>query len=214
MPQMERVRSAAKVRAQVFERIPPPTADAEFRAGVREELAQAERAGRRAPSPHDHPVIRYQEAQRKERGLDGGQLRDVQQELQALRGEIAQLTQALGSSARRPGRRTSTGVLQQRDQLDSDVRHEQFLAEDAQQQARLKAQMRRSEVARIEERQQALLGVLRRAERRLQQAPKNLPPGLRDSLIGEIYRARYNIALFGGTQTVILSGGMMFDRAV
>jgi len=49
------------------------------------------------------------------------------------------------------------------------------------------------------------------SEQRLDAAPENLPPGLRAALIGEIYRARYNIALFGGTQGITLLNGLQFS---
>src|SRR5260221_386740 len=56
-------------------------------------------------------------------------------------------------------------------------------------------------------RQVQMLRVLQRAEQRLQSAPPGtVPPGLRDEVIGEILRAKYNVALFGGLGGAALTG--------
>jgi hypothetical protein len=74
--------------------------------------------------------------------------------------------------------------------------------------------MRRNESARISQRQQELLRALQRAERRLAAAPRDLPTGLRDGIVGEIYRARYSIALFGGASGTGQLAGMEYDNSL
>lgn len=151
------------------------------------------------------------------------ELNEVRTELRSLRADISTLSRMLGQPVRESP--AFKGILQQHDQQDPDVRTEAFQEARADRRARAEAAlerrqeqelalaqlMRRQELERINERQQALLMALRRAEQRLSQAPDNLPVGLRDSLIGEIYRARYNIALFGGTQGVAQLSGLQYS---
>jgi len=146
-------------------------------------------------------------------GRDGRLLADVLAEMRALRAEINQLSRMLGITSRDSNRVAYKGILQQRDLLDSDVRYEHFLDEDALKQANLAAQLRRSEVLRITAKQQELIYALQLAEQRLAAMPEKLPPGLRDAVSGGISQARYSTAQFGGTQIVTLLSGMQFTAA-
>jgi hypothetical protein len=120
-------------------------------------------------------------------------------------------------------------VLQQHNRLDSDVRASDFREDSAvmdvrgerrelrvdtlqrevgdaaqrleRQREEIAQVVRENEARRIARRQDELVRALRRAERRLEEVPRqDLPVGLRDQVIGEIYRARYSVALFGGAQ--------------
>lgn len=140
-------------------------------------------------------------------------LKDVRGELQSIRAEIAAMSRLLGRPVRTSAPIENQGILQQYDQLDSNRRLDVFRREDtvaegraaiADERRELRTRdteqlVREIEIQRIERRQRDLLLALRRAEDRLSEAPEDLPPGLRDSIIGQIYRARYSIALFGGT---------------
>jgi hypothetical protein len=144
-------------------------------------------------------------------GFDGRQLRNSQAELRALRADVAELARALG----RPLTSQSTlteyrGVLQQFDELDSDVQRSHF-DRDAQHasspRAELAAELREGEARMLLRKQEQLLAALRRAERRLEDAPEQvLPPGVREAVIGEILRARHSAALFGGAVPLAFTG--------
>lgn len=153
------------------------------------------------------------------------ELHAVQAELSSLRAEIASLSRLVGRPL--PAATAVQSAAQQSVAPSADARataYQQAQAQyrvrtadaaerSAQQDRALSRLMRERELARIEQRQQELLRALRRAEQRLAQAPADLPTGLRDGLIGEIYRARYNIALFGGTYGGP-PAGLAFDLAV
>lgn len=174
--------------------------------------------------PHQRvPPDRRSPAGENQDGQTRQELNSVRNELRNLRSEIATLSRLLG----RPVRESPAykGILQQQDPQDTDVRAEAYREAQAEISARAGAAaerraqreqavsrlLRQREVQRIEQRQAELLAALKRAEQRLDAAPESLPPGLRDALIGEIYRARYNIALFGGTQALTLLSGLQFN---
>jgi hypothetical protein len=138
-------------------------------------------------------------------------LLSVQNELRGLRADIAALARVLGQPASPALVPTAPGVLQLHDPLNPAVkstrfeRQEQLLNVSPQQIAAETEQ--RFTARRLTLKQDQLLRALQRAERRLQDAPPGtIPPGLRDQVIGEILRARYNVALFGGLGGAILTG--------
>jgi hypothetical protein len=150
-------------------------------------------------------------------GVDrGNELRDVAAELRNIRAEITTLSRMLGFPSRQiPEFR---GILQQHDQRDSDVQAERYVHELplmkakgertaglVEQQQEIDQLSRRNAMERIERRQHDLLLALQRAESRLAQAP-DTDDNLRHQIIGEIYRARYSIAVFGGMRSAQLSG--------
>lgn len=150
-------------------------------------------------------------------GVDrGNELRDVAAELRNIRAEITTLSRMLGFPSRQiPDFR---GILQQHDQRDSDVQAERYVHELplmkakgerteglVEQQQEIRDMSRRNAMERIERRQHDLLLALQRAESRLAQAP-DTDDNLRNQIIGEIYRARYSIAVFGGMRSAQLSG--------
>jgi hypothetical protein len=105
------------------------------------------------------------------------------------------------------------GVIQQHDPLDSDVQRARF---DEQRRAvsspqrELEAEARQVEARRLTRKQELLLRALQRAEQRLAEAPQQvLPPGVREAVIGEILRARYSAALFGGLTGSSLTTGRL-----
>lgn len=207
-PRLERIHAALRVRDQLQETA--STAD-EGRSNVAQEWrAQLSRELRASSGPWDDlpgsprhaPALDTQAG----RGYDGDRLRDVQIELRGLRAEIFQLSRVLGRPAVESNRIEYKGVLQLRDESESDVRLMRWRDEDSQLQGNIRAQMRRMEGERLSARQRDLLRALQRAEANLSEAPDKLPPGLRESLIGDILRARYDIALFGGASGVMLSG--------
>lgn len=162
----------------------------------------------------DTPVESQPAPPPQDAGRDGVQLRQVQIELRALRAEIYQLSRAMGTPSRESNRTEFRGILQQPDELESNVRLRRWRKHDAQRQDAINAALRRNESARISQRQQELLRALQRAERRLAEAPRNLPPGLRDGIVGEIYRARFSIALFGGVNGTGQLVGMEYDDSI
>jgi hypothetical protein len=224
-PRLERVQQAVRLRERLLD--PALTAE-ETAAGPQERAASsfATALGRAAPERQagaqrhvallpGEPVEPFaqpanQQAARDE-GRDGARLREVQIELRALRTEIYQLSRALGFTSRDSNRTEFRGVLQERNEQDSGVRLLRWRHKDAQRQARIDAERRRSEVERIAERQRNLLRALQRAEQRLAETPKDLNPGLRDSIIGEIYRARFSIAMFGGANGMGQLDGLEMD---
>jgi hypothetical protein len=156
-------------------------------------------------------------------GRDGMLLRQVQIELRALRAEIAQLSRVMGFTSTISNRVSYRGVLQQLHPLNGpqgldahreDAVREELRAETAVERREVREReaeiyVRRVLARKVHQRRQELLRALQRAEQRLEDAPESLPPGLRDSLIGEIYRARYGIALFGGVGGVVTTGGII-----
>lgn len=224
-PRLERVQQAVRLRERLLD--PALTAE-ETAAGPQERAASsfATALGRAAPErqagaqrhvallPGEPVEPQAQPASKqaaRDEGHDGARLREVQIELRALRAEIYQLSRALGFTSRDSNRTEFRGILQERDEQDSNVRLLRWRQEDSQRQASIDAARRRSDVERIAERQLELLRVLRRAEQRLSEAPKNLDPGLRDSIIGEIYRARFSIAMFGGVNGMGQLDGLEMD---
>lgn len=154
------------------------------------------------------------------------ELRDVLGELRSLRGEISSLSRLVGKPVTQSP--AFKGVLQQPDRLSSDEQLSQWRETEVRLEARAGAAaerreerqgsvesiLRENEIQRIERRQRELLIALERAEKHLSQAPERLPPGLRDRIIGEIYRAKYSIALFGGTYGGGPATGMAFDGTI
>lgn len=156
-------------------------------------------------------------------------LQDVQDELRSLRADIANLASTLAQApplttpaapsaptlaATTPSPDlvpTASGMLQQHDPLSPGVQTRRFQARQVQQgvtpQQVAAAQDERINEQRLTVRQQELLRALQRAEQRLQDAPQDaVPPGLKDQVIGEILRAKYNVALFGGLGGAALTG--------
>lgn len=168
-------------------------------------------ADRRAPAADDPD------------GRTRQQLRDVLGELRGLRSEISALSRMVGQPVTKSP--VFKGVLRQPDRLDSDQQQAQWRETEVKLESRAEAAaerreerelsvesiLRENEIQRIERRQRELLIALERAERHLSQAPERLPPGLRDRILGEIYRAKYSIALFGGTYGGGPATGMAFD---
>jgi hypothetical protein len=151
----------------------------------------------------------------------GERRREVSGELRAVRGDIATLSRMQGYTSRvSPSHR---GVLQQHEPLDSDVRLDRHRDDQGKVEGREGAATRRGEIRerelelevqrmlaeRIHRRRGELLRALRRAEGQLAQATGTLPVGVRDTLIGEIYRARYSAAMFGGLLGGVTTGGMV-----
>lgn len=151
----------------------------------------------------------------------GERLREVSGEMRAVRGDIATLSRMQGYTSRiSPSHR---GVLQQHEPLDSDVRLDRHRDVQGKAEGRAEAALRRGEMRerelelevqrmlaeRIHRRRGELLRALRRAEGQLAQATGSLPVGVRDTLIGEIYRARYSAAMFGGLLGGVTTGGMV-----
>jgi len=150
---------------------------------------------------------------------------EVQRELNAIRAEISNLSRTLG----RPEivRDLPRGVPQGEVRRIDEEREDAAAADRAEFQARADALearrrqeardvefiVRKNEIERINRRQEDLLMALRRAESRLNQAKDDLPPGVRDGIIGEIYRARHSIAMFGGSMGSAQLSGLAFDRA-
>jgi hypothetical protein len=208
-PRLERIQTALRVREQLQETA--GTAEDWRNTALAGERAQFNTALRAAAGPWEDLPGSPRSADQaalapRERSYDGERLRDVQIELRALRAEIFQLSRALGRPALDSNRIEYKGVLQLRDELESDVRLMRWRSEDSQLQGQIRVEMRRMEGERINARQRDLLRALQRAERNLSEAPDKLPPGLRESLIGDILRARHDIALFGGAAGVMLSG--------
>lgn len=148
---------------------------------------------------------------------DGRDLREAQAELRGLRADVAELARVLG----RPLRSSSTlteyrGVLQTHDQLDSDTQREWFEAERSQASSprrELASELRQVEARQLLRKQEQLLQALRRAHLRLDEAPELvLPPGVREAVIGEILRARYSAAVFGGLAGSASIGGMLANQ--
>ena len=151
----------------------------------------------------------------------GERLREVSGEMRAVRGDIATLSRMQGYTSRvSPSYR---GVLQQHEPLDSDVRLDRHRDGQGKVEGREDAALNRSDLRerelelevqrmlaeRIHRRRGELLHALRRAEGQLAQAQGSLPVGVRDTLIGEIYRARYSAAMFGGLLGGVTTGGMV-----
>lgn len=214
---LERLQSALRLReraldpALLAEAAASDTREAAPRAGSRREMQTTEMARKPLPAT---PIDPQPAQASQDEGGDGVQLRQVQIELRALRAEIYQLSRTMGSPSRESNRTEFHGILQQPDATDTNVRLQRWRKQDAQRQDAINAAMRRSESARISQRQQELLRALQRAERRLAEAPRNLPPGLRDGVVGEIYRARYSIALFGGVNGTGQLAGMEYDDSL
>jgi hypothetical protein len=139
-------------------------------------------------------------------------LESVQNELRSLRSDIADLARALGQPPPSPAVLPAPpGSLQLRDPLSAPEQTKKYEVRQVQQgvtpQQIAADQAERITVQRLTQRQQELLHTLQRAEQRLQNSPAGvLPPGLRDQVIGEIMRAKYNVALFGGLGGAALSG--------
>lgn len=152
-------------------------------------------------------------------------LTGIQREVRAIREELNALSQQLGRpvlTRPRPAGAAPTELRSSDDRRDGVIREDATEYEQrsaAVKQRRLAREreveliIRRNDIERINRRQQALLQALRRAEQRLADAPADLPPGLRDSIIGEIYRARFSIAMFGGTQGSAQLSGLALDSA-
>ncbi len=212
-PKLERLASALRLRERAL--APAPLADTAQRnartAAQQSAGTRAAQAADQTPRPLPHTPVTADTPEAA--GRDGAQLRNVQIELRALRAEIYQLSRALGFTSRDSNRTEYRGVLQLRDNLDSDTRLRRWQADDNANQAALQAMQRRSEAQRVSARQRELLRALQRAENRLAQAPRDLQPGLRDGIIGEIYRARYSIALFGGVNGTAQLAGMEYDTS-
>jgi hypothetical protein len=155
---------------------------------------------------------------RRVEGFDGRELRNVQVELRGLRADVAELARALGRPLRTQSSLTEyRGVLQQYDHRDSDVQrmwYEQELAQQPGAEHQLERAARQAEGRQLSRKQEELLGALRRAERRLEEAPEQvLPPGVREAVIGEILRARYSAAVFGGLSGSALVTGRLANLA-
>jgi hypothetical protein len=212
-PKLERLQAAIRLRelAATAEtdssNTEPPAAAANARR-----VAQAQAADTTPPLPHT-PVSAQQAPGAENEGRDGVQLRQVQIELRALRAEIYQLSRAMGFPSRESNLTEFRGILQLKDPLDSDVRLKRWRSRNDELRGSIAAAQRRAEAQRISQRQRELLRALQRAEQRLADAPKNVQPGLRDSIIGEIYRARYSIAMFGGAGGTAQLSGMEYDYA-
>ena len=171
---------------------------------------------------------------------DGDLLRQVAAEVRALRDDLASLSRVLGFATRSgPEFR---GVLQQFDRLDSDVQArvyqrdneerdytvqrrdyrageaeaaaQQVIEQRREQEREVQQAMRIQQAARIAARQRDLVRALQRAQRQLASVPpEQLPAGLRDSVIGEIYKARYSIAVFGGANGAAQLSGLAFQMS-
>jgi hypothetical protein len=222
LPQEGLSRAVHAPRTDQREQVAQPLAQADPRADLSAEQ-QTRPLQITALFPHQRVPTDRRAPAGEVMGQTRRELGEVRTELRNLRAEIATLSRMLG----RPVRESPAfkGIIQQHDQQDTDVRTDAFQEARAARRARATAALerrteqelalaqviRRNELKRISERQQELLMALRRAEQRLNQAADNLPAGMRDSLIGEIYRARYNIALFGGTQALTLLSGLQFN---
>jgi hypothetical protein len=174
-------------------------------------------------------------------GRDGDLLRQVAAEVRALRDDLASMSRMLGYTARTgPEYR---GVLQQYDRLDTNVQAQTFRVDserqdyqdqrraaradhaqwagqqaDAQQRERqleVQQAIRAQQAARIAQRQRDLVRALQRAQRQLASVPTaEIPVGLRDAVIGEIYKARYSIAVFGGAMGTAQLSGLAFQTSI
>ena len=163
--------------------------------------------------------------------VDGDQLAltDIQRELRSIRSELTQLTRSLTPErlnrdlraeienielrTEAAEQRRNTREIREELRSENAARDEHYEEQRRVEQAETEQMIRRQELERISQRQRDLLYALRRAETRLDDAPDDLPPGMRDSLIGQIYRARYSIAVFGGTMGSAQLSGLAFDRA-
>jgi len=209
-PRLERVQAAVRVRELLLDPASlgvAPSADArELRGGTAQPAMQ--------PLPGQlASLLPFAPASTRE-PPDGRALREVQSELRALRAEIAQLARALGFPVRESNRLEYRGILQQQGADEHTAKAAHPWEQEDGPEARLRALIKRNEALRIVDKQLTLLKALDKAQQRLAEAPKQLPPGLRDSVIGEIYRAKYNTALFGGAGGAPGVSGALMDAAV
>jgi len=202
-----------------FTRNSPSAADL-----LRQQLAAAQRETTERTAAANLPLPGMRLSQPE--GRDGLAVRQLQAELRNLRTEISQLSQSLRSPAGTSS--AARGVLQQLNPLDADVRlaraREELQRDEREveilsrrrnvQQDAVAVQIQRNTAARIAQRQRELTQALRRAERRLENLPPMAITGVRDVIIGEIFRARYSIAIFGGTQGAAQLTGLRFSQAV
>jgi hypothetical protein len=171
---------------------------------------------------------------------DGDMLRQVAAEVRALRDDLASLSRVLGFAPRTSPE--FRGVLQQFDHLDASVQARAFTedserqdyakgrqelrAENTQEDSQAAAArqlerqletqqaIRSQQAARIAQRQRQLVRALQRAQRQLASVPpEEVPVGLRDEVIGEIYKARYSIAVFGGANGMGQLSGLAFQMS-
>ena len=224
LPEEGLSRAVPAPRTDQREQVAQPFAQADPRADLAAEI-QLRPFQVTTLFPHQRVPTDRRASASESAGPSRRELTEVQTELRNLRDEIATLSRMLGRPVR--DMPAFKGIIQQLDQQDTDVRTDAFQQARDRRRARADAALtrrteqelatariiHRNELERISERQQALLMALRRAEQRLNQASDNLPVGARDSIIGEIYRARYNIALFGGAQGAAQLSGLQFSAS-
>lgn len=210
MPRLTRIASALSVRERL--QVTAHSAEEDWRDAFAPGVSA--RAGSRHTAGMPYTPARQLASgePRREEGTDSRALREVQLELRGLRAEIGQLSRALGFTSRESNRVEYKGILQQQDPLDSDVRLLRWREEDHKAREGVERALRQREARRLEQQRQELLRALTRAEQRLSEVPQTAVPLLRNAVIGEIIRARYDIAFFGGLSGTALTG-MQYDLA-